>query len=178
MLQCANLVVLDLSRCAIQSRGLGRLLHALRIARISGLTRLLLRGNNINCRGVEHLGAALASGSFNQLRELDLRGVYLLCIPITHMFWNIQLTIASENELGDDGAGAFAHIAITGRLFYLEAVFLQRNMIHNVGFVKLCTILKSVYEDKCPNIVFYLQENLVTTACRWQHLPLPPCLGV
>ncbi len=69
---------LDLSRCSIQSRGLGRLLHGLRIGRVFGVEQLLLRGNNINSRGVDFISGALDSGTLNCLRVLDLRGIFRL----------------------------------------------------------------------------------------------------
>ncbi len=86
---------LDLSRCCIQSRGLGRLLHGLRIGRVFGLEQLFLRGNNINSRGIDFLGASFATGALNNLKLIDLRGNFL-CIYHLHMFTFMFCAIARK----------------------------------------------------------------------------------
>ena len=152
-----QLTELDVSYCQIQSRGLGRLLHGIRVANINGLEKLVLRGNDITAKGMSHLEAALALTTFANLRVLDLR----------------------YNELGDVGAHVFAAMATNGHLSNIQEALLQNNMITDIGFDEITIMFASIKDAKCPNLTrLNLTNNLVSGSLKKKRGPFPSFLVV
>lgn len=148
---CTSLETLDLSRCQIQTRGLGRLLHGIKLANLLSLRRLLLRGNDIGPRGLEYLKLNYTSGSMQDLQVLDLR----------------------ENELGDAGADTLMRMIIAGYFSKLVELRLQHNGIGDVGFAKLVRVLQSMGHDKCPALRrVAMEHNPVSATAKRQYAPL------
>lgn len=148
---CSALETLDLSRCQIQTRGLGRLLHGIKLSNLISLRRLLLRGNDIGPRGLEYLKINYTTGSMQDLHVLDLR----------------------ENELGDQGADCLMRMAIAGYFSNLRELRLQHNGIGDTGFVKLVKVLQSMGQDKCPNLRrIAIEHNPISATVKRQYAPL------
>ena len=148
---CSSLETLDLSRCQIQTRGFGRLLHGIKLSNLISLRRLLLRGNDIGPRGLEYLKINYVVGAMQDLQVLDLR----------------------ENELGDEGADTIMRMVIAGYFVNLRELRLQHNGIGDTGFVKLVKVLQSMGHDKCPRLVrLGMENNFVSATAKRQYSPL------
>lgn len=148
---CQALETLDLSRCQIQTRGLGRLLHGIKLSNLMSLRHLLLRGNDIGPRGIEYLQLTYSSGCLIDLKVLDLR----------------------ENEIGDEGADRLMRMVISGYLINLEQLHLQWNNIGDKGFVKLVKVLQSMAGTKCPRLErLGMENNPISSAVKRQYSPL------
>lgn len=138
---CSNIITLNLGRCQVHSRGLGKILHGLRIGRVVNLEVLNLRGNSICANGLHFIQHALEKNSLQNLKVLDLR----------------------ENELCDEGAHLIAHMMIANVFCSIRTLYLQRNMINNVGVEKIVHVYKAVKDVKCPQLrKLALEENLTT----------------
>ena len=143
--------LLDLSRCQIQTRGFGRLLHGIKLANLMSLRTFLLRGNDIGPRGVEYLKLTYSSGCMADLQVLDLR----------------------ENELGDEGADTIMRMIILGYLRNLRQLHLQHNGIGDKGFVKLVKVLQSMQQDKMPRLQrLGMENNPISATAKRQYAPL------
>ena len=152
-----RLEILDLSRCMIQSRGFGKLLHGIRIGNLINLQTLTLRGNNITARGADHLVNSLRHGALTDLRVLTL----------------------DENELGDRGASVLAHGILEGLFMNLTQLGLKRNGIGDDGFGAVAKVIISARYTKCPELsILAMQENFVTAEAKRQFDPIPACLSV
>lgn len=146
-----SLQTLDLCNCQIQTRGMGRLLHGIKLSNLLSLRFLLLRGNGIGPRGVEYLLQTLSSGGMADLSVLDFR----------------------ENEIGDDGADTFMRIILLGLLKNITQLHLQRNGIGDVGFGKLVRVLQSVAAVKVPGLErLGFEGNHVTAKSKREFAPL------
>jgi hypothetical protein len=148
----SNLCELNLSRCQIKARGVGRLLHALRLGRILNLHTLNLRNNAITARAMEYFKASFDNGSLQNLRILNLR----------------------DNELKDEGAHIIAHMMIHGCFTQLTELLLQNNFIGEKGIIKITNVMKAVGMSKCKNLHrLCLQENLCSAEIKNDLLPHP-----
>lgn len=154
---CPLVEMLDMSRCQIQSRGLGRLLHGIRTANLMSLKQLVLRQNSITPRGLMYLQEAFLGGAFPALLELDLR----------------------ENEWGDLGLEVIIDM-IQRKCFYTTThLRFQANGISDVGFSKLMRILQSTQEERMPYIErINLEGNPISSKIKRQFRPLPPYISV
>lgn len=154
---CPRLELLDLTRCQIRARGLGRLLHGIRMANLFNLRRLILRGNGITARGVEYLVMSITNGALLDLRLLDL----------------------SENEVGDDGAKAIAHGLIKGCFKQLDELFLERNGIADEGFSAIVNAVNSTSFTTCTKLSrIYLQGNRISAEIKQLYHPLSAIIAV
>jgi hypothetical protein len=70
---CPMIETLDLTRNQIQTRGLGRLLHGMRIANLMSLRECILRGNDLTARALEYLRDAFTGGCFPSLEVGEVR---------------------------------------------------------------------------------------------------------
>jgi hypothetical protein len=127
---CPFLEVLNLSHCEITTRGMSKVLHGLKIAKLKSVTALDLRGNHLTPRALEYLREHLASGMFDCLTSLDLR----------------------ENELGDEGAIAISRMFISGALEHIQDLHLQRNGITDRGFLSLAKLMVHLWAQKAPKL--------------------------
>lgn len=154
---CPLVEVLDMSRCQIQSRGLGRLLHGIRTANLMSLKKLVLRQNSITPKGLMYLQEGYIGGAFPALTELDLR----------------------ENEWGDLGLEVIIDM-IQRKLFYTTThLRLQDNGISDVGFSKLIRILQSTRDERMPHIeTINLENNPISGKVKRQYAPLPPYISI
>lgn len=149
---CPRLQVLDLTGCHIKSRGLGRLLHGLRMGNKTSIRVLILRGNCITSRGVEYLVHNKSLGGLSELEILDL----------------------SDNEIDNEGALCFAHAMVKKTFHELQDLNLQNNQISDQGFRSLVTILSSLHDEVCPELhAIHLQQNLITADVKQAYHPLP-----
>eukprot|EP01041_Mallomonas_annulata_P003072 gene3072-6024_t len=149
---CPRLEMLDLSRCEMQTRGLGRLLHGIRMGNVITIAVLILKGNFITGRGVDYLLNSMANGSLLNLTHLDL----------------------SDNEIGDEGMAAIAHGMVKGYFHQLRELRLDRNGIHDAGFSAMVKLLTSLHEEVCPDLNHIsLYGNLITPAVKKSFHPLP-----
>jgi len=127
---CPQLVELDLSYCQIQTRGFMRLMHGIKIANLSGLTKLNVRGNDIGPRGAETLSNMLNLTIFENLAYIDLR----------------------DNELGDRGADIIIHMCLFGLLENVKEINLGNNLISDQGFEALVNVFSASQYEKCPKL--------------------------
>ena len=149
---CPQLQLLDLSRCEIKTRGLGRLLHGIRIGNLYNLRSLVLKGNHIGSRGLEYVKDVLTSGVLSELKVLDLR----------------------ENELGDDGADIIMRMIVGGSFRTLSELHLQNNGITDVGFMKIFKAMQSMQERSFPMIRrLGLELNYISAKCKQECYPIP-----
>jgi len=149
---CPQLQLLDLSRCEIKTRGLGRLLHGIRIGNLYNLRSLVLKGNHIGSRGLEYVKDVLTSGVLSELKVLDLR----------------------ENELGDDGADIIMRMIVGGSFRTLSELYLQNNGITDVGFMKIFKAMQSMQERSFPMIRrLGLELNYISAKCKQECYPIP-----
>jgi len=147
-----QLAELDLSYCQIQTRGFIKLLFGIKIANLTSLSRLNVRGNDIGPRGIETLGIMLNLTIFENLAHIDL----------------------SSNELGDDGAHKVAHLCLFGQLESMIDLNLNSNLMTDVGFEELVTVFSASQPEKCPNLErISLSGNAVSPAIRAKHSPYP-----
>lgn len=154
---CSNVKDLNLGRCQIHSRGLGKILHGLRIGRVVNLQKLNLRGNCICASGLHFLKNGLANGSIANLKHLDLR----------------------ENELCDEGAHLVAHMMISGVFEQIATLHLQRNMITDVGIEKIVHVYRAVFEVKCPVMTkLSLEENYASIKMKQSLKPTPKGVSI
>jgi hypothetical protein len=149
---CPLVEELDMSRCQIQSRGLGRLLHGMKVGNLMSLHRFVLRGNSITARGLQYLQESFLGGTFPALVELDLR----------------------ENEWGDNGLNVLIDM-IQRKLFYtVTHLRLQNNGISDVGFSRLVRIMQSTQEQRMPYVEsINLENNPISGEVKRQFSPLP-----
>jgi Ran GTPase-activating protein (RanGAP) involved in mRNA processing and transport len=155
--QLPQLEILDLSNCEMQTRGVGRVLRGVKLAKYQALEILKLSGNHITCRGLEYVRDILDCGLFEQLRVLDL----------------------SDNELGDACAESFIRMIFAGSLSKLQELHLQNNFIKDVGFSKLMRVLKSVCEELCPHLTrLGLERNPITARVKIEYAPLPAFVSI
>lgn len=146
-----SLDTLDLSRCQIQTRGFGRLLHSIKLANLMSLRTFILRGNDIGPRGLQHLMLAYSSGCMADLQVLDLR----------------------ENEVGDAGADTLMRMIVAGYMMNLRQLHLQHNNIGDVGFVKLVKVLQSMQSTKMPRLErLGMELNPISASAKRQYAPL------
>lgn len=154
---CPLVEVLDMSRCQIQSRGLGRLLHGIRTANLMSLKQLVLRQNSITPRGLMYLQEAFLGGAFPALVELDLR----------------------ENEWGDLGLEVLIDMMQRKCFYTTTHLRLQANGISDAGFSKLVRILQSTQGERMPYIEsINLEGNPISGKVKRQFRPLPPYLSI
>lgn len=149
---CPSLQILNLNRCQITTRGFGRLLNGVRLARLDNLVTLQLRGNQLGARSVEYIHNALEKGALSNVTLLDLR----------------------ENELGLEGAYAMASLLISGIVVTLREIKLQRNNFGNEGFAHMVNVLRSIHDEKCRQIESVkLGENGATVDVISEFEPYP-----
>lgn len=150
---CPQLELLDLTRCEVKSRGLGRILHGIRIGNLYNLRVLILRGNHITPLGLEYIKDLFDAHIVDQLQVLDLR----------------------DNELGDDGADTIMRMIMANYfLGDISELLLQNNGISDIGFRKLVKVLQSMQEAKFPTLQrLALEQNDITAACKRELYPLP-----
>ena len=149
---CPNLVTLNLNRCQISTRGFGRLLTGMRLARLDNLVSLYLRGNQLGVRSVEYIHSALEKGALSNVTLLDLR----------------------ENELAVEGAYALATMFFSGIVVTLRDIRLQRNNFGDEGFAHLVNVMRSIHDVKCPQVVsLRVGENNVSVAVVEEFAPYP-----
>ena len=149
---CSYLEVLSLAHCYIQSRGLSKLLHGLRIAKLRSIISLDLRGNCITPRGLEYLKESFQYNIFDNLISLDLR----------------------ENELGDEGATSITRMITVGCFINIQELYLQYNNITDKGFSCIAKILRHLYDVKCPHLDrLGLEGNKISPKMKKQFEPLP-----
>ena len=154
---CSNVVELNLGRCQIHSRGMGKILHGLRIGRVMNLQKLNLRGNSICVSGLHFIKNAMENGSLGNLKHLDLR----------------------ENELGDEGAHLVAHMMIAGVFETMVSLHLQRNLITNVGIEKIVHVYRAILDVKCPLMSkLSLEENFATIDLKKRLKPTPKGVSI
>jgi hypothetical protein len=154
---CPNVENLSFAKCEIRTRGLGRLLHGMRVGNLGRLVSLDLRGNFIGPRGLDYLREVMRTGTFDNLREIDLR----------------------ENELGDDGATAIVRLIIAGTLKNITTLHLQNNGITDVGFSRLYKALQTLQPLKCPNLEqLALEGNSISAKIKRECSPLPPYITI
>lgn len=154
---CSNVKELNLGRCQIHSRGLGKILHGLRIGRVVNLQILNLRGNCICASGLHFIKRGLENGSLGNLKHLDLR----------------------ENELCDEGAHLVAHMMVAGVFESIVSLHLQRNMITDVGIEKIVHVHKAIYDVKCPMLTkLSLEENYASIDLKRSLKPTPKGVSI
>ena len=154
---CPALQLLDLSRCEMKTRGFGRLIHGVRMANLVDLRTLILRGNHIQSRGMEHLKEVFSSGVFASLSVLDLR----------------------ENELGDDGADVAMRMIIGGSFRSLSELYLQSNFISDMGFRKVVKAMQSMQAQTFPLVTrIGLELNNVSFQVKRELFPIPGYISV
>jgi hypothetical protein len=141
-----NLQILDLSFCEIQTRGMGRLLHGVRIANLFDIRKFIFRGNHITSRALEYLKELLISGILVNLQVIDLR----------------------DNELGDEGCDIIMRIIIAGYLNNTRELYLQNNGISDKGFRKIVKVMQTMQNAKMPDIkhlgIYILLNSLIITS--------------
>ena len=148
-----QLEILDLSNCEIKTRGLGRVLRGIKVAKLYGLEELILRGNHITTRALEFIRDLFDTEVFVRLRVLDL----------------------SDNELGDECAEPFIRMIFGNSLKNIVELRLQNNKIKDLGFSKLIKVLQSAYIKNCPLLERVgLERNLVSSEIKRELSPLPP----
>ena len=149
---CPMIEVLDMSRNQIQTRGLGRLLHGMKLANLMSLKRIVLKSNDITARGMEYLRDAFNGGTFPALEVLDLR----------------------DNEIGDHGVDIILRSFHMMHLEYLREIHLQNNKITDIGFEKILKTLNSLQETNMPFLErFCLESNAISGKIKRQFHPLP-----
>jgi hypothetical protein len=154
---CPLVETLDLTRCQIQSRGLGRLLHGMKAANLMSLHCLILRQNSITPRGLLYLQESFLAGSFPALVELDIR----------------------ENEWGDVGMDVIIDM-IQRKCFYtVTHLRLQANGVSDVSFSKLVRVLQSTQMERMPYIEsINLENNPISGRIKREFSPLPPYISI
>jgi len=154
---CPQLSELDLSYCQIQTRGFARVMHGIKIANLSGLSKLSVRGNDICPRAIDTLGMCLNLTIFENLKHLDLR----------------------DNELGDEGANKIISLALQGQLENFETIYLDNNMMHDAGFEALVIIFKAIQVEKCDKLkCISLTGNMVKPTTKAKHDPYPTYITI
>lgn len=149
---CPMIEVLDLSRNQIQTRGLGRLLHGMKLANLMSLKRLILVSNDLTPRSMEYLRDAFNGGTFPSLEILDLRG----------------------NEIGDDGVDILLRSFHLKHFEYLRELLLQSNKLTDVAFEKLIKTLSSLQETNMPFVErIALESNAISSKVKRKFHPLP-----
>ena len=149
---CPRLTVLDLSNCRIKTRGLGRLLYGMKLGNLSSLRRLVLKGNDIEARGVKLIQGVLNSTTFANLQTLDLR----------------------DNELGDTGLDILMKMLAAGDVGSLSEIMLHRNNITDLGFTMFMKLVPRIRDKYFPNITrISLDGNRITPKVKKQFKPYP-----
>ena len=143
---------LDMSYCQIQTRGFMRLMHGIKIANLSGLKRLNVRGNDIGSRGAETLSSMLNLTIFENLSHIDMR----------------------DNELGDAGGNIIINMCLFGLLENVVSIDLGNNLITDQGFEALVNVFGASQPEKCPKLqLLGLSNNNVTPATKKKLDPFP-----
>lgn len=149
---CPNMTTLNLNRCQITTRGFGRLLTGVRLARLDNLVSLYLRGNQLGARSVEYIHSALEKGALSNVTLLDLR----------------------ENELAVQGAHALATMFFSGIVVTLRDIRVQRNNFGDEGFAHIVNVMRSIHDVKCPQVVsLRVGENNASVAVVEEFAPYP-----
>ena len=125
---CPRLTVLDLTNCRIKTRGLGRLLYGMKLGNLSSLRRLVLKGNDIEPRGMKLIKGVMTSTTFANLRTLDLR----------------------DNEIGDVGLDILMKMLTAGEVGGLQEIMLHRNGITDLGFTMFMKLIPRVHDTYFP----------------------------
>lgn len=153
---CPMIQLLDLSRNQIQTRGLGRLLHGMKLANLMSLKRLVLVSNDLTARSIEYLRDAFQGGTFPALEILDLR----------------------DNELGDAGIDVIIRSFHSMHFEYLQELHLANNKISDVGFGKLMRTIQSLQQTNMPYLTrLSIEGNGVTGKAKREFYPLPSYLS-
>lgn len=149
---CPSLLDLNLNRCQITTRGFGRVLNGIRLARLDNLISLHLRGNQLGARSVEYIHSALEKGALSNVTMLDLR----------------------DNELNVEGAYALASLFFSGIAVTLRDVRIQRNNLGNEGFSHIVNVMRSIHDVKCPQLIcLQIGENNATVNLVAEYAPYP-----
>jgi hypothetical protein len=149
---CPGLTDLNLNRCQITSRGFGRVLSGIRLARMDSLTSLQLRGNLLGARCIEYLHSALERGALGGVALLDLR----------------------ENELGVAGAHALGALFFSGLVVALRELRIQRNGLGDEGYAHIVNVMRSIHDAKCPQLAcLKVGENQASVAVVAEFAPYP-----
>jgi len=153
---CPMMQFLDLTRNQIQTRGLGRLLHGMKLANLKSLKRLVLVSNDLTARATEYLCDAFRGGTFPALEILDLR----------------------DNELGDAGMDVIIRSFQRLHLEYLQELHLANNQITDKGFDKLMRTMQSLQTTNMPHLIrLSLENNSITGKAKREFYPLPGYLS-
>ncbi len=153
---CPLIALLDLTRNQIQTRGLGRLLHGMRLANLMSLKHLVLNSNDLTPRAMEYLKDAFQAGVFPALQILDLR----------------------NNEIGDIGLEVLLKSFNSLHFEYLRELHLGNNKITDHGFRELMTTLQSLQTTNMPLLErLSLENNSITGKIKNQFSPLPAYLS-
>ena len=154
---CPMMELLDLTRNQIQTRGLGRLLHGMKIANLMSLKRLVLISNDLTPRSMEYLRDAFHGGTFPALEILELQ----------------------NNEIGDEGVDILLRSFHSKHLEYLRELHLQCNGITDLGFSKIVKIFKSLQLENMPYLErLGLENNGITSKGKREFHPLPIYMSV
>jgi hypothetical protein len=149
---CPMIEVLDLTRNQIQTRGLGRLLHGMKLANLMSLKHLKLVSNDITSRGMEYIKDAFAGGTFPSLEILDLR----------------------NNEIGDIGIDIILKSFHLLHFEYIKEIHIQNNNITDIGFIKLCKTLSSLSNVNMPYIErLGIESNPISGKAKKEFHPIP-----
>jgi hypothetical protein len=154
---CPMMEVLDLTRNQIQTRGLGRLLHGMKIANLMSLKRLVLASNDLTARSMEYLRDAFSGGTFPALEILELQG----------------------NEIADEGVDTLLRCFHSKSFEYLRELHLQHNRITDIGFQKVLKTFKSLQAEHMPYLErLGLEGNIISGKAKREFWPLPMYLSV
>jgi hypothetical protein len=154
---CPNIESLNLTNCEIKTRGLGRLLHGIRVGNLARLNYLNLRGNHLGPRALDYIRETIKAGVFDSLNTIDLR----------------------DNELGDDGATAIVRLIIAGTFKNISVLYLQRNGITDIGFSRIVKALQTLQPLKCPKLKnIALEENAISARMKREFSPIPSYLSL
>jgi hypothetical protein len=149
---CPALEILNLNKCEIQTRGLGRLLVSIRLSRLDNIHTMKLRSNSISARGVEFFKTAMEKGALSNLTVLDLR----------------------DNELDVEGAYAVVTFLISGVAKVLRTLRLEHNNLGNEGFSHIVNTMRSVHDSTCPELIgLHLSDNNVSVDIKTEFSPYP-----
>jgi len=153
---CPMIQLLDLTRNQIQTRGLGRLLHGMKLANLMSLKRLVLVSNDLTSRAADYLRDAFQGGTFPALEVLDLR----------------------DNELGDAGIEVIIRSFHSLHLEYIQELYLANNKITDLGFGKLMRTMQSLQTTNMPYLSrLSLENNGITGKAKREFYPLPGYLS-
>ena len=154
---CPLIELFDLSRCQIQTRGLGRLLHGVKLANLMSLKHMILRSNDLTARAIDYLEDAFLGGSFPSLEVLDIR----------------------ENEFGDIGLDIFISMIQKKCLINITHLYLLDNNITDKGFIKFMKVMECTSDERLPYIEkIDFSKNPISSKAKKMLKPLPPWITV